>query len=105
MSACPSCGQPTMVSDVPRFDPLRISHVLDCPLLAAEDATRAADYERRYPGRRFTRPVTSTELALLTAWGWTDTSGLPPTSETRTEVTHLSPGARARAWPDLLEPA
>lgn len=95
-----------MVGDVPRFDPLRIAHVLGCDVLAAEDATRAADYQRMHPvGDTFARPVTPTELALLTAWGWTDATGQPPTSDTRTEVGHHSPGVRLRAWPSLKEPA
>jgi hypothetical protein len=103
--ACPSCGGPSRIADVSRFDPLRIAPVLGCDVLAAEDATRAADHQRMHPGRSFTRPATPTELALLTALGWTDATGQPPTSDTRTEVGHHSPGVRLRAWPDLKEPA
>jgi hypothetical protein len=102
---CPSCGQPTMTADVPTFDLLRIAHTMDCHVGAAEDATRAADYDRLTPGFRFTRPVTPTELALLTTFGFTDATGQPPTSETVTEIGHHSPGARLRAWPSLKEPA
>jgi hypothetical protein len=69
-----------------------------CPVGAAEDATRAADHDRLLPGFRFTRPATPTELTLLTAFGFTD-ADQPPTSQTRTEVGHHSPGVRLRAWP------
>jgi hypothetical protein len=94
-----------MSGDVPVIDPLRIDHAIACPVLAAEDATRAADYERLIHGFTFTRPVTPTELELLTALGFADATGQPPTSETCTEVGHHSPGVRLRAWPDLKEPA
>jgi hypothetical protein len=102
---CPSCGQPTMSGDVPVIDPLRIAHNMGCPVLAAEDATRAADHERLVLGFNFTRPVTPAELDLLTAFGFTDATGQPPTSATSTVVSHHSPGVRLRAWPDLKEPA
>jgi len=97
------CGQLPVV-DVPVIDPLRIAHVLACPLLAAEDATRAADRDRLAPGFTFTRPATSSELTLLAALGWTEPDGQPPTSTTKTVVGHLTPGVRLRAWPDLKEP-
>jgi hypothetical protein len=94
-----------MTADVPILDPLRIAHTMGCPVLDAEDATRAADHDLLAPGFTFTRPVTPTELDLLTAFGFTDATGQPPTSETRTEVGHHSPGVRLRAWPNLKEPA
>src|SRR4051812_6126311 len=102
---CPSCGEPTMSGDVPVMDPLRIDHAIGCRVLAAEDATRAADHDRLMPGFTFTRPVTTTELELLTAFGFTDATGQPPTSATSTEVGHHSPGVRLRAWPHLKGPA
>lgn len=106
MSAvCPSCGQPVMVDDRPMPDPLRISHLMDCPVLAAEDATRAADHERLIPGFTYTRPATATELHLLTTLGWTGTDGQAPTPETKTVVGHYTPGVRMRAWPTLRKPA
>src|SRR4051794_39892042 len=103
-ATCPSCGGPP-VTDVPVIDPLRITHAMACPVLAAEDATRAADFDRAVPGFTFDRPVTATELTLLTALGWTDLDGQPPTTGTRTRVGHHTPGVRLRAWPDLKEPA
>jgi hypothetical protein len=102
---CPSCGQPTMTADEPVLDPLRIAHTMACPVGAAEDATRAADHERLLTGFTFTRPVTPTELALLTAFGFTDDTGQLPTSDTRTEIGHHSQGVRLRAWPTLKETA
>jgi hypothetical protein len=101
---CTSCGQPPLV-DVPVIDPLRIAHTMACPLLAAEDATRAADRDRLGPGLTFTRPATTTESTLLAALGWTAPDGQPPTPATRTVVGHFTPGVRMRAWPDLKEPA
>jgi hypothetical protein len=94
-----------LTADIPVTDVLRIAHTMSCPLGAAEDATRAADSDRLVPGFTFTRSITPTELALLTAFGFTDAAGSPPTSETVTEVCHHSPGVRLRAWPDLKEPA
>lgn len=103
--ACPSCGQPVMATDRPMPDPLRISHTMACPILAAEDATRAADHDRLIPGFTYTRPATTTELTLLAALGWTDATGQPPTPHTKTVVGHYTPGVRMRAWPTLKEPA
>jgi hypothetical protein len=95
-----------LTADVPVMDVLRTAHTMPCPLGAAEDATRAADYDRLVPGFLFTRPVTPTELTLLTALGYIDVAtGQPPTSETVTEIRHHSPGVRLRAWPTLKEPA
>jgi hypothetical protein len=94
-----------MTADVAMYDPLRIPHTMACPIGAAEDATRAADHDRLIPGYTFTRPVTPTELSLLTTFGFTDATDQPPTSDTVTEVGHHSPGVRLRAWPDLKEPA
>jgi hypothetical protein len=93
------------VADRPVIDPLRIAHPMGCPVLAAEDVTRAADHDRLGPGFTFTRTATTTELTLLAALGWTDLDGQPPTSTTKTVVGHFTPGVRLRAWPDLKEPA
>lgn len=58
---CPSCAGPWLYS-------LTFRHELACPLLEAEDATRAADWSD--PARRV-RVATPTEIALAAALGWT----------------------------------
>ncbi|MDV8000758.1 hypothetical protein [Rhodococcus sp. IEGM 1408] len=71
----------------------------------AEDSTQAADRERTYGlGTRFTRPATTTEVELLTALGFVDYRGEPPTAETMTTVSWVTTGVRRRTWPGLSVP-
>jgi hypothetical protein len=94
-----------MGDDRPVTDPLRFDHGNDCTIRRAEDATRVNDDDHGDPGWTFTRPITPTELTLLTSLGYTDSDGQPPTPEARTVIGYHSPGVRLRDWPDLTQEA
>jgi len=87
---CPSCDGERMVRHPAGFVWL---HAMRCPLLAAEDATKAADHERMQRRARtsWARPATATELALLAACGVT---GIDPT----TTVTQVTQSVLRRSW-------
>lgn len=81
-AGCPRClGQPLPAP----AGPIDLKHRANCPLLYAEDATRAADHAR---GRTFTRQPTPVETQLIEALG------LPPTPWVR--VQWVSRGYRVR---------
>lgn len=99
MSArCPSClrerieGHPAGLV----FD-----HGLACPLLAAEDATHAADVERLADcfgmSRRtnLVRATTDAERTLLAACGWT------APADAITTVRSITAGIVNRSWPGI----
>jgi hypothetical protein len=84
---CPSCGGPRLPNDPCG---LRVQHVVSCPVVAAEDATQAADKAR---GVDFRRAVTPTERLLLAAWG----HDLPAEADrASTHVRWITRGARRR---------
>ncbi len=90
--SCPECAGPQMTGHP--AGPLAIRHTIGCGLLHAEDATRAADYDRsRCLGMaRFDRPITGTELLLITALG------LPAPPDDVMSVCYLTTSARRRSW-------
>lgn len=87
---CPQCGGPQLAGHP--GGALEVQHTAMCELLAAEDATRAADRDRadRLGRERFARPTTITEAALLTAFG------IP--AHPSTHVDYLTRGVRHRSW-------
>lgn len=87
---CPSCGGQWLDAGDPR-GLLAVQHRVHCPLLVAEDATQAADAERR--SRK--RTATPTERLLLATLG----HALP--EDALTLVSWPTPGLRHRWWPDL----
>lgn len=108
---CPVCQGPQLTEHPGGI--LEIRHHSQCPLLAAEDATRVADSERalgpiadyeRPPsttGPRampapFTRPATAAERTLLAAFGY----AVPTWPHVLlTSVDYESRGVRLRHWP------
>lgn len=103
-ASCPVCGGRRMADDFPVVDQLRFSHrrvPVECPLGIAEDATLQADWDRHPID--YHRPVTPTELSLLTLLGFRDERGNPPTAADRTAVLYGTGNIRSRRWPDLWE--
>ena len=93
MSArCPSCLR-QRIEHHPSG--LTFDHGLGCPLLAAEDATHAADVERAAGLRTFRRPPTQAERTLVAACGIT----LPTDVETLVEP--ITRGILRRSWPGI----
>lgn len=93
---CPECSGPQLVDHPGGW--LEFQHGAGCPVRDREDATRAADFERRDPwftGVRFQRPATATERQLLGALGYQVPAGLT------TVVEYLSATVRCRRWPTL----
>ena len=106
---CPECGGARLIGDP---SGLRIQHRLDCSIIAAEDATLAADRQR---GIEFERPMTETERLLLITAGATvpteaerllliaagkrNVPGVPTTS-----VRWLTEGFRRREWLNVAWP-
>lgn len=88
---CPRCDGPRLAPHPAGFV---FRHRVDCALLAAEDATAAADAERAadagLPG--FYRRTTDAERVLLEACG----VALP--LDARTECYWLTPSVRRRRW-------
>lgn len=93
MNPCPECAGAHM-PDHP-CGVLMFRHTNECALRASEDGRMVADSET---GVYFTRPVTSTEMLLLAALGYSLPTGL------KTSVLFWSPGVRVRTWPQLKEP-
>lgn len=93
-SPCPQCTGARLYG-------LTYRHGNTCPLLAAEDATQAADYQRGDNSR----PSTTAELTLLNSLGFApaaDEDGV-----TRTHVGYITRSVRHRQWagvPDLDTP-
>ncbi len=88
---------------------LEIRHLITCPLLASEDATKAADYERADRRMAMVRAATATELLLIEAFGYYPPdpqitgydSDDHPVREPAVTVTYLTPGVRRRTWTPL----
>jgi len=104
---CPVCDGPQMLDHPGGL--LEIRHLIACPLLASEDATKSADYERADRRMALLRAATATELLLIEAFGWPppddqitryDQDGIP-VREPAVTVTYLTPGVRRRTWTPL----
>ena len=92
MTPCPGCGGRYLAGHPAGW--LVWQHEMTCPLGEADDATRHADHLRVKPSAR---PITLTEIVLLTALGY------QPTID---EVTHLTTVTRSvthRCWPRLAD--
>ena len=89
---CPVCGGPRVT---PHPAGLVFSHLQDCALLAAEDATQVADRERLRRYGAHTRPATGAERALLAA------SGVTVPDTLNTHVLPTTAAVRRREWPTL----
>lgn len=88
---------------------LEIRHLITCTLLASEDATKAADYERADRRMAMTRAATATELLLIQTSGYDppndqivgyDQDGSPVRAPA-IAVIFVTPGVRRRTWTPL----
>lgn len=91
---CPQCGAAFFIGHEGGL--IEAMHRFDCPILIAEDNTKMSDYDRAVHSgrRRFRRPPTAAEVALLAARGYSD-AGI-------THVFYPWPRLlRRRSWPSL----
>lgn len=95
-AVCPECDGARMVGHP--GGPLVFRHGVTCGIYAAEDRTRAADFERSEGMPAFARAATAAERTLLEAAG----AGVSAEIPLLTAVYRLSGGAVRRMWGHVI---